>query len=162
MALQPAGGDGDKVFPPTYLGAKYATEERVVPVDGDNGAELKRVPCVLLDSVQAQANRMEEALQHAVDEGRIELPVIEVDFSKLDLIDPVGRITSLQAPHRVADAILRDSEIDGVAFRNLDIGKKIDETRLLKKAGFVFCDQTCHTDWLNWVDNPARLLTIKL
>ncbi|NLE68281.1 MAG: type I-U CRISPR-associated protein Cas7, partial [Lentisphaerae bacterium] len=27
--LQPAGGPGDKVFPPTYMGGKYAMEERV-------------------------------------------------------------------------------------------------------------------------------------
>ena len=128
LTLQPVGGEGDKVFPPTYLGAKYATEERVVKVAGENGAELTKVPCVLLDSVQAQANRMEEALQHAVDEGRIKLPVIEVDFSGLELLDPIGKITSLQAPHRIADAILRDSELDGVAFRKSEVGKQIDET----------------------------------
>ena len=26
--LKPAGGDGDKVFPPTYEGGEYATEDR--------------------------------------------------------------------------------------------------------------------------------------
>ena len=26
--LQPAGGEGTKVFPPTYAGAVYATEKR--------------------------------------------------------------------------------------------------------------------------------------
>lgn len=41
---QPAGGPGDKVFPPTYEGGKYATETRVI--DGE------QVDCVLLDSVQ--------------------------------------------------------------------------------------------------------------
>ena len=51
---QPAGGPGDKVFPPTYEGGSYATEPRYI-----NGEE---VPCVLLDSVQSQANRMEMAL----------------------------------------------------------------------------------------------------
>ncbi|MGC8625834.1 MAG: type I-U CRISPR-associated protein Cas7, partial [Phycisphaerae bacterium] len=52
--LQPAGGPGDKVFPPTYMGGVYATETRLI--DG------RRMPCVLLDSVQSQANRMELAL----------------------------------------------------------------------------------------------------
>ena len=28
--LQPAGGEGDKVFPPTYAGAVYAVEQRRV------------------------------------------------------------------------------------------------------------------------------------
>ncbi len=48
--LKPAGGDDDKVFPPTYSGGVYAMEERLI--DG------QRVPCVLLDSVQSQANRL--------------------------------------------------------------------------------------------------------
>lgn len=118
--LQPAGGPGDKVFPPTYDGAVYAVEERRLPGHDDP------VACVLLDSVQSQANRMEEALQDAVDEGRIQLPVIDVDFSDADLLDPVDRVTSLQAPHRIADAILRDSLLDGVPFRKSDAGKAVD------------------------------------
>jgi CRISPR-associated protein Csb1 len=56
-----------KVFPPTYEGGKYATENRRI-----NGQE---VPCVLLDSVPSQANRMEIALQDAWMGGEIELPV---------------------------------------------------------------------------------------
>lgn len=121
--LQPAGGEGDKVFPPTYANAVYATEKRRVEGCSDP------VDCVLLDSVQSQANRMEEALQQAVDSGRLTIPVIEVDFTSffpgddqpedLRLIDPVGKVTSLQAPHRIADAILRDSVVveDGKPFR---------------------------------------------
>jgi len=124
--LQPAGGPGDKVFPPTYLNAQYAREERIVPAP--DGAEPKRVPCILLDSVQSQANRMEEALQEAVDAQRLTIPLIEVDFSDVELIDPVGKITSLQAPHRIADAILRDSELDGTPFRKSPVGQKVDNT----------------------------------
>src|ERR1035441_6824518 len=116
--MQPGGGAGDKVFPPTYAGAVYAVEQRRVP-----GRE-ELVTCVLLDSVQSQANRMEQALQEALGLGELNLPVIEVDFSpyaptgKLDedekagrLLDAIGKLTSLQVPHRLADAILRDSEI---------------------------------------------------
>lgn len=131
--LQPAGGEGDKVFPPTYSGAVYATEKRRLP-DFD-----EPVDCVLLDSVQSQANRIEEALQDAVYDGRLQIPVIEVDFSKIKVLEPgetgdglyepIGRVTSLEAPHRVADAILRDSELDvdgqRVAFRETTAGKKI-------------------------------------
>ena len=51
--LQPAGGEGDKVFPPTYAGAVYAIEKRRVP------GKDEPVWCVCLDSVQSQANRME-------------------------------------------------------------------------------------------------------
>ncbi len=103
---QPAGGPGDKVFPPTYMGGVYATETRLI------GG--RRAPCVLLDSVQSQANRMELALLQAWRDKLIEIPVITVDFSGCELRE-VGRnfrITSLDAPHRIADAILRDSVVD--------------------------------------------------
>lgn len=114
--LQPGGGEGDKVFPPTFAGAVYAVEQRRVPGRPDP------VTCVVLDTVQSQANRMELALQEAVNAGQLQLPLIEVDFSPWSptgdkpeaerLIDDVGKITSLQVPHRLADAILRDSEIE--------------------------------------------------
>ncbi len=130
--LQPAGGPGTKVFPPTYAGAVYATEER--RVEGRD----EPVRCVLLDSVQSQANRMEEALQEALDRGELEeasLPIVEVDFApfwpgddkdaSLRLLDPVGRVSSLEAPHRIADAILRDSLLDGVGFRESEVGERI-------------------------------------
>ena len=80
--LQPAGGAGDKVFPPTYAGAVYAMEQRRVPIQADDlDAGFDTVTCVVLDSVQSQANRMEEALQDALAGGRIQIPVINVDFS---------------------------------------------------------------------------------
>ena len=72
--LEPGGGNGDKVFPPTFAGAVYAVEQRRIP-DRD-----QPVRCVLLDSVQSQANRMEQALQEAVDAGLIKIPVIEATF----------------------------------------------------------------------------------
>lgn len=134
VILQPAGGPGTKVFPPTYAGAVYAIEKRRLPEYSEP------VNCVLLDSVQSQANRMEEALQQAIDEGRISIPVVEVDFTgfwdpektkkhpakpesnltdDLRLLEPIGKVTSLQAPHRIVDAILRDSFVaeDGKEFR---------------------------------------------
>ncbi len=138
--LQPAGGRGTKVFPPTYAGAVYATEKRRLP------GRDEPVECVLLDSVQSQANRMEEALQQAVDDGRVTLPVIEADFTpyfgeakaaspaeqleEIDLLDPVGKVSSLQAPHRIADAIFRDSLLEGQPFRKSEVGRKIDRASL--------------------------------
>lgn len=39
---------------------------------------------MLLDSVQAQANRLEEALQRAIDSGSLkDVPVLNVDFTGL-------------------------------------------------------------------------------
>lgn len=121
--LQPAGGPGDKVFPPTYAGAVYANERR--RVQNEKG-EWNTLECVLLDSVQSQANRMEEALQQAVDEGMIEIPLVIVDFSDASLLEPIGRISSLQAPHRIADAIMRDSEFQKKPFRASAVGSELD------------------------------------
>lgn len=132
--LQPAGGEGDKVFPPTYAGAVYATERRRLP-----GRE-EPVECVLLDSVQSQANRMEEALQQAIDEGQLCIPVIEVDFTDGDLLTEVGKVTSLQAPHRIADAILRDSLLGDLPFRKSEEGKRLDSVSLLNATAlFELC-----------------------
>lgn len=122
--LQPAGGPGDKVYPPTYAVAdgrvRYALERR--RVDG------REVETVLLDSVPSQANRMEEALLHAWEDERIDFPVIAVDFSEEDGIADLGRITSLQAPHRIADALLRDSVDDaGTRFRETPLGRAYTE-----------------------------------
>lgn len=123
--LEPAGGPGDKVFPPTHAvedrnpkpGAKYAFETR--RIEGQN------VTCVLLDSVQSQANRMEEALEALWTERKIPLPVITVDFSAI--APEVGRVTSLTAPHRIADALLRDSLLGEQLFRLSDIGKSFTD-----------------------------------
>jgi CRISPR-associated protein Csb1 len=132
VRLQPAGGPGAKVFPPTYEGGKYATEKRRI-----NG---EIVDCVLLDSVQSQANRMELALKEALDEERISLPVIVVDFSGTKA-PFVGSITSLEAPHRIADAILRDSEQTDqgskIKFRESPVGASLD-TASLQNATALF------------------------
>ncbi len=118
--LQPVDGPGGKVFPPTHLNGEYAVEQRVLP-EFDQPVE-----CVLLDSVQSYANRCEAALQHAIDRGQLQMPLVVVDFSEADLIDPIGRLTSLEVPHRLADAILRDSELDGKRFRDTELGNRLD------------------------------------
>ncbi len=139
--LHPVGEATDKVFPPTYAGGVYAVEDR--RVDG------QVVRCVVLDSVQSQANRMEELLQDAFlpnwrelpdgewkDPQQCELPIIAVH------VPNHGWITSLTAPHRIHDAILRDSEIaqtdDGsrVRFRDSNIGRDIVAARLYDARAF--------------------------
>jgi len=123
--LEPAGGPVDKIFPPTHAvddnnkkpGAKYAFETR--RIDGQD------VTCVLIDSVQSQANRMEEALQTLWADRLIALPVVSVDFSAI--APEVGCVTSLTAPHRIADALLRDSLLDDQLFRLSDIGKSFTD-----------------------------------
>lgn len=129
--LQPAGGPGDKIYPPTYEGGKYALEER--RVDGET------VPCVLVDSVASQANRMELALKNAFYRGTGEdslVPVIVVDFAQAG-IPEVGEITSLEAPHRIADAILRDSLHEGVVFERSGPGQEFIASTAQSAAGLL-------------------------
>jgi CRISPR-associated protein Csb1 len=124
--LQPIGGKNDKIFPPTYpeerrgQGPRHVFERRRL-----NGREAW---CVLVDSVQSQANRLEEALLAAVREGAIKLPYVTVDFSKAGLAG-ITEITSLEAPHRVYDAILRDSALDGHPFMKSELGIRLAEAK---------------------------------
>lgn len=121
--LQPLGGPGDKVYPPTYEGGTYAVERRQVPLpDGS----VRTADTVLLDSVQSQANRLESALQGARDRGQLAFPLVTVDFAGTPAAE-MGRISALQAPHRIADAILRDSTLDGVPFRESTTGRQLDD-----------------------------------
>ena len=108
---------------------------RTARVDGGE------VWCVLIDRVQSQANRLEEALLAAAEEeggdGPVPLPFVTVDFGGAGL-EPLERITSLDAPHRVYDAILRDSLLDGVPFMQSEEGHRLaaakpaDATALLE------------------------------
>lgn len=121
--LQPLGGADDKVFPPTYgvadnAATKYAVETRVV--------NDERVDSVVLDSVASQANRMELALLEAVEFRDLNLPYAYVDFSDTAVPD-LDRLTTLQAPHRIFDAIFRDSLLDDTLFRLTPLGQAITE-----------------------------------
>ena len=145
VKLNGLGGEGDKVFPPTYAGGVYAVEDR--RIDG------KVVRCTLLDSVQSQANRMEDALLNAFlpswreldpeadNAGKAvssDLPVLAVH------VENHGWVTSLTAPHRIHDAIIRDSEIEETAdgkrqkvrFRESTVGKKIVAARIHRATAF--------------------------
>ena len=130
--LQPADGPGGKVYPPTYAGpegsardkeARYHIEER--RRDGEV------IAAAVLDSVPSQANRAEEALLQASEDGLIEIPIVEADFSGsngegacYDGIRP-GKLTALEASHRVADATFRECKLDGEWFRESAVGRAI-------------------------------------
>ena len=126
LDLQPAGGPGDKVFPPSYrvddrAEHKYVVEERQVG-DADQVTQT-----VLLDSVASQANRAELALLDGWECGELVFPVPYVDFGGEDSVTDYDRLTVLEAPHRLADAIFRDSLLDGTLFRLSDIGQAITD-----------------------------------
>ena len=130
---QPAGGPGDKVFPPTYEGGKYAVEQRFDPETGEERQ------CVLLDSVQSQANRMELALLEAHRAEKIALPLLTARFDQEELLKRFT-VTSLEAPHRAADALFRDSLLGGVIFRKSSKGRILDTADIRNAAGlFGLC-----------------------
>jgi len=144
--LEPVGGPADKLFPPTF------GDEVTVPPPLEGHSELvgrrtkyavewRRIEgrsrlCVLLDSVPSQANRMEEALLEGWSRGEVPIPMVRVDFRGETHEDPAldlstlcgdGTITALEAPHRLADALLRDSLLDGVPFRVSEPGRWFTE-----------------------------------
>ncbi|MBN2293775.1 MAG: type I-U CRISPR-associated protein Cas7 [Pirellulales bacterium] len=87
--FQPMGGPGDVLYPPTYSGNGDPRHDRII--DGQTEH------CVLLDSVASQANRMEEAL-------------LPYKIPKLEVTVGDYYVTSLTAPHRFTDVILRSCD----------------------------------------------------
>ena len=141
--LQPVGGRGDKIFPPTYPPERGAQNNSPRHVFEYRRVDGEAIWCVLIDSVQSQANRLEEALLSAANgkdgDERVSLPYVTVDFRGSGL-EPLEQITSLDAPHRVYDAILRDSHLDGVPLMQSDEGIRLaaakpgDATALLEMS----------------------------
>ncbi len=129
IELEPLGGAGTKVFPPTYsvgpsAETKYAVETRTVVAPSGMRSEV--IDRVVLDSVSSQANRIEEALLDAITAGSLEAPVTAVDFGAAGLAG-LGRITDYEAPHRIFDALLRDSFDGDDLFRNGPSGRAVTE-----------------------------------
>jgi CRISPR-associated protein Csb1 len=116
-SYEPVGGPGSRVFPPTYPRVRdespYLIEERWVE------GEARRD--VLLDGTASQANRVEEALLRARRAGEVECPLMELRHAgETEVV-----LSSLEWPHRYADAYARDSLLDGVAFDRSPLGKSL-------------------------------------
>jgi CRISPR-associated protein Csb1 len=138
--LQPLGGPGDKVFPSTYgvpdsAETKYATERRRVPKADGYGDEAVR--SVVLDSVASQANRLELALLDAIRRGDLPAPVTAVDFTQSGLAG-IDKISDYEAPHRIFDALLRDSYDGEHLFRNGAMGRAVTQARPRDAAALYF------------------------
>jgi CRISPR-associated protein Csb1 len=144
--LEPLGSPGDKLFPPTFgdsvrLPLPVGADERDDRRRTKYAVEWRRVAgasklCVVLDSVASQANRLELALLDGWERGEITFPFVRVDFTGETHDDPAldlstlcgdGFISSLEAPHRLADALLRDSLLDGRPFRLSEPGRRFTE-----------------------------------
>lgn len=146
--LQPIGGPGDKIMPAIYGGRKYAIEHRRI-----DGAV---VPCALLSSVSAQARRMGMTLLAAVRSGVIPIPYVAVDFSEFPGLVDDDEVTSLDAPHRIYDAILRDSEtLDGTPFPRTPLYQALDAASP-RQSGAVFSTSPTSLLFGTWNSTSGR------
>ena len=129
--LEPLGGADDKVFPPTYSvpdaeETKYAIETRQA---SDDGLGANTIKSVVLDSVSSQANRAELAILEAIRSGAVQVPVTSVNFSSERQLEWLDRISDYEAPHRIFDALLRDSYDGEHLFRFGPVGQSITLAR---------------------------------
>ena len=97
------------VLPPTYAEVGHlASPER------DDGTHQY----ILIESPQSWANRLEELLDRP-----------EVGVGTLSVAVAGRTLTVNQLPHRVFDALLRDAELQGQAFRATPLGQSLTESR---------------------------------
>lgn len=122
--LQPVDGPEGRLFPPTYPAPEGAREKEPRHV-------VERLPSgelrVLIDSVASQANRQEAALVAARGNGLIDFADVHLDLSETEA--GIAWLSATEMPHRLSDAILRDSEIDGLPFAKSRLGQQILATK---------------------------------
>lgn len=118
--LEPLSGPGGVVKPAVYEGGKYQTDRRWASPADDEPSQV-----IVIDNVPSQANRLEEALRKNRDS--ISIPEFILDFSELSQLPAhlPRTLSSLQFPHRNADAYLRDAQLDGTDFLKTEVGKAI-------------------------------------
>lgn len=103
--------DDDKLFvlPPTYAEIGHLAS----PIQDDGTHQY-----ILIESTQSWANRLEELL----DEPEVGVAPLQVSAAGRNL-------TVNELPHRIFDALLRDSELAGLPFRATPLGKSLTEAR---------------------------------
>lgn len=117
--LQPLGGQGDMVSPPTFAqaegdekGPRYVWSQRRL---GD-----RVVDTCLLDSPASQANRIEEALLVLMRARSLALPLHSMD------VPGIGTLTDLELPHRAYDAAVGTAKLaDGSDWKASDVAKAL-------------------------------------
>lgn len=120
--LEPLGGPNAPVKPAVYAGGLYQRDKRW---EG-TGDDRRVVEAVVIDNIPAQANRMEAALLRRRDE--LGIPTFDLDMSGAGELPPhvPSSLSSLEFPHRHADAYLRDAQLeDGTAFTASEAGKSL-------------------------------------
>ena len=118
--LEPLSGPGGTVKPAVYEGGTYQTDRRWA-----SPADDEPTPVIVIDNVPSQANRLEEAIRrHRLS---IKAPELVLDLAGVGNL-PVHlprRLSSLEFPHRNADAYLRDARLGEDDFTRTDLGRAI-------------------------------------
>ena len=118
--LVPLAGPGGPVKPAVYEGGVYQQDRRwAAPGDAE------ATPVIVIDNVPSQANRLEDALRRHRDSTSI--PELVLDLSQLEHLPAhlPQRLSSLQFPHRSADAYLRDARLGDQDFIKTELGRAI-------------------------------------
>ena len=118
--LVPLTGPGGPVKPAVYEGGTYQQDRRwAAPSD------TEATPVLVIDNVPSQANRLEDALRR--HRKSISIPELVLDLSDLPHLPAhLPRcLSSLQFPHRNADAYLRDAQLDGQDFLKTEFGQAV-------------------------------------
>lgn len=120
--LNPLSGSGGPVKPAVYEGGTYQMDRRWA-----SPADEEPTPVIVIDNVPSQANRLEEAIRR--HRNAIGVPELVLDLSGVGNLPAhlPRQLSSLQFPHRNADAYLRDSRLDGDDFTRTDLGKALFE-----------------------------------
>ena len=118
--LEPISGPGGPVKPAVYEGGVYQHDRR-----GASPTDEQPTPVIVIDNVPSQANRLEDALRRNRESAGI--PEFVLDLSSVSNLPAhlPKRISSLQFPHRNADAYLRDARLDDQDFLKTELGKSI-------------------------------------
>jgi len=118
--LHPLAGPGGPVKPAVYEGGAYQLDRRWASPD-----DAEPTPVIVIDNVPSQANRLEQALRR--DREASSIPEFVLDLSELgDLPAHLPRtLSSLEFPHRNADAYLRDAKVGDDDFIKTDVGRAI-------------------------------------
>ncbi len=106
QVLMSVEGPGSVIFPPTY--AKENTSKDPTPYAIDTYGKDKKVAQV--DSVGAQANRMEPMFKRAPD-GMTANPLADLVPQIEFAIDTSHRVSLLDVGHRLGDALVRSSAL---------------------------------------------------
>ena len=108
------------VKPAVYEGGTYQQDRRWAALD-----DAEPTPVLVIDNVPSQANRLEAALRRHRES--LSIPELVLDLSALPHLPAhlPRQLSSLEFPHRNADAYLRDAQLDGQDFLKTELGRAI-------------------------------------